>query len=316
MAYNPEGQTVFEGFVNALTLNLAGLTKTVGPVLNISNQVRLVFSYVDSSGDTSIVGLRLSTDWAEDLVSQERWGIIQRILSSGGATPEDADSLRDDYLRENAQPETDEQQSFGGNTSEPTLDLQILGYVHRLQNYVYNSTTTGAQDLSAKIAAVVAAEPNGYLSSATGFIAANTFQVAAYDNDNKVAWNIIKELVAKGDANNDRAIFGVYEDRTVHYQPVVEQIDYYQALSDPAQRIATESGLVVAPWDVRPGRWLFSTDFLVGRVPNTTALRSDPRAEFIEGVTYRAPWALTLRGSKIRRIDQKLAKLGLAGIGG
>ena len=312
----PEGQVVWEGFVNRITLNLGGLTKTVGPVLDIYNRVRLVYSFIATGLANPELGIRASTDWADDLDSQARWGILSRVLSSGGATPEDADSLRDDYLRENAKPETDENQNIGGNLSEPTMDIELLGYVHNLQSYIFNSTATGATTATEQLQAILDAEPNDFITHAWGFLTTNDLAVSAYDNDDRIAWNAIKEIVAKGDALDNRYLFGVYADRTPVYGPVVDQIDYFQALSDPAQMITTRSGQRVAPWDIKPGRWLFTSDFMVGRVPETTQLREDPRAEFIESVTFQSPWTVSMRGSKVRRLDQKLAKLGLAGIGG
>lgn len=316
VTYNPDGDTAWEGFVNRITLNLGGLTKSIGPVLNIANKVKLIYSFIDSEATSPVIGLRASTAWAQDTNSQAKWGVLERVLSSGGATPTTATSLRDDYLRENAQPESDEDQNIGSSLSEPQITLECLGYVHYLQTYSYNSTTTGTTSLSAKLAAVLAAEPNTFLSHSNKFIEANALLVAAFDNDNRVAWNVVKELVSKGDDSDNRYLFGVYADQMPHYAPVVDQVDYLQYLSDPAQTVTTSTGVRVPPWDVKPGKWIFSPDFLIGRVPQNAALRDDLRMEFIESVTYRAPWDLAIRGGKVRRLDQKLAKLGLAGIGG
>ncbi len=313
---DPDGLTVWEGFVNRITLNLGGLTKSTGPLINIANKVKLIYSYIDTDATAPVLGIRVSTGWAEDSASQARWGILEKVLSSGGATPTTAASIVDDYLRENAKPETDEDHNLGANQTEPTMDLELLGYVHRTSTYLYNSTTTGTTNLSAKLLAVLDADPNSLLSTDTRYIETNALQVAAYDNDDRLAWNVVKELAAKGDALDNRFTFGVYADRLMHYRQVEESIDYYQALADPAQQVLTPTGQVVLPWNVLPGKWLFATDFLVGRVPDETVLREDPRAEFIESVVYRLPWSLTIRGNKVRRLDQKLARLGLAGVGG
>ncbi len=313
---NPDGLVVWEGFVNRITLNLGGLTKSTGPLLNIANKVRLVYSYIDTSADAPVLGIRVTTGWSEDTASQARWGIMEKVLSSGGVTPTNAAAIVDDYLRENAKPETDEDHNLGGNQSEPTMDLELLGYVHRFGTYIYNSTTTGVMTLRNKLIDIIGDDPNDLISSDTSHIGTNTLSVPAWDDDDRVAWNVIKEMTAKGDAADNRYLFGVYEGRKVHYSQVEDSIDYYQALSDPAQRIITPTGQVIAPWDVQPGKWLFASDFLIGRVPDATNLREDPRAEFIESVVFRTPWSLTIRGNKVRRLDQKLARLGLAGVGG
>jgi hypothetical protein len=41
----------------------------------------------------------------------------------------------------------------------------------------------------------------------------------------------------------------------------------------------------------------------------------DPRFEFIENVTYRAPWAFFHDGRKQGRLKQTLARYGLTGVG-
>lgn len=315
VSVDSDGQTVWEGLVNRVTLYLGGVTKSVGPLVDIANRVRLVYSYIDASGELPELGLRLTTDWAEDARSQEKWGVLERVLAAGGLTPENADGVRDAYLRENAQPVTDEDQNIGGGDG-PTMQLDCLGYVHFLSTYVYTSGASGQIDLSGKLINVLDAEPNGFIRHEWPFVTGNNLPVAAQDNDNRVAWNIVKALVGLGDEEDNRYLFGIYANRMAHYAPVADSISYNRLLSDPAQRVTTPGGQTILPWNVLPGRWMFSPDFLVGRVPKNTELRVDPRAQFIESVAYRAPWSLSIRGGNVRRLGQKLAKLGLAGIGG
>lgn len=314
VTYSPDGVVIWEGIVNSIKLNLGGLTKTIGPVLDIANKVRLIYSYIDTTLGSPITGLRLTTDWASNTTSQARYGIMEKILSSGGATPTNADEIRDLYLVENARPGRSEELTFGGGGA--SMELECIGVVQFLQTFTYNSTTTGAQNLSAKIQAVLGADPNDFIAQTFSYLNANTLQVAAFDNDNRIAWNIVKELVAQGDASNNRWLFGVYADRLARYAQMVEQTDYQQSLSDPGQKVFTPGGTIVEPWYIFPGRWLQVTDFMVGRIPDSTSLRDDPRYMFIESVTFRAPQTVVLRGGRVSKLEQKLARLGLAGIGG
>ena len=57
------------------------------------------------------------------------------------------------------------------------------------------------------------------------------------------------------------------------------------------------------------------TDFLPGMVAPTD-LYEDPRAMFIEGVTFAAPGDLSVRGGNLETLPQVLAQLGLSGVGG
>lgn len=317
VTYNPAGSVVWEGFVNSVALRLGELSITRGPLLNIANRVRLTYSWIDPAAGIAI-GARAQTDWNDDFDSADRYGNLERMLSTGGVEPTNADILRDLYLEENRRPETSQQISIGGGGGgESSISIECLGYIHYLNTYTYNQTlTTGTIDLSAKLQAVLSADPNGYLSGSFANIARNTTPVRAVDNEDHKAIGIVKDLMANGDGNLNRYLFGVYADRMPEYRAVVEQVDYTRRLSDPAQTILTPGGQIVEPWDVQPGRWLFYNDFLVGRVENSTAMRDDPRAVFLESVTYEAPRTLRLNGNRIRRLDQKLAQLGLSGIGG
>lgn len=311
---SPDGEVVWEGFVNAMRLSWGGLTKIKGNLLDAPNMVKLWYSLILPGSSQDEIGFRIPTDWVENLAAQQKYGIIQRVLSGSGMTQETAESLVVDYLNEFSEPQID--QDWSG--AEPALELDCAGYVRWTEAYVYDfsSSSAGAVNLSQKLIDVLAEEPNGFISTDTRFIATNTLQEAAKEADDRTAWDIIKTLIAKGDAADVRHLFGVYADRMAYYGPVADEVTYQQRLTDPAGRFTTPAGAVVQPWDIKPGKWLFAPDILVGRVPDDTALRDDPRATFLEEVTYRAPYTVELRGSRTRRIDQRLARLGLAGIGG
>lgn len=312
VTYSPDGIVVWEGFVNTVKLSLGPLSKTIGPLLDVTNRVRLVHSFISAGGQD--IGLRISTDWADDTTPQDKYGIFEKVLATGGASIATAEQLRDQYLVENVNPPRSEEWTLGGQGV--SMELECAGYVRLMEHYAYNNAGTGAQNLSVKLAAVIDAEPNDILTSANGIIEANTLQVGVRDNENRMAWNVVKELLALGDASFNRTLFGVYAGRQSRYRAVVEQTDYLQALSDTSQQVTTPGGSVVEPWYVLPGKWMRVTDFLIGRVPDTDELRDDPRFMFIESVQFTAPYSLTLRGGKVDKLSQRMARLGLSGIGG
>lgn len=73
VAYSPDGLVVWEGFVNSVRLTLGGLQKTIGPVLEIANNVRLTYSFIAAGGVN--IGIRVTTDEVDDYESQARYGI-------------------------------------------------------------------------------------------------------------------------------------------------------------------------------------------------------------------------------------------------
>jgi hypothetical protein len=313
VAYSPDGVIIWEGITNSINLKLGGLSKTIGPVLDIANYVRLIYSFIAAGGLD--IGFRATTVGAEDVDSQARYGIMERVLSTAGATSTEADAIRDLYLLERSRPGRSEELTIG-NASGPSMDLECVGFAQFLSTYTYAITSLGTQNLSAKISDVIAAHPSNLFTAGGAYIETNTLQVQVFDDDGRTAWNIIKELVSRGDASNNRWLFGVYADRQAHYYPVVDEVSYMQTLSDPGQRVFNAAGGTIEPWYIKPGRWLRVLDFMAGGIPDTTDLRDDPQCLFIESVTFRAPQMVTLRGGRVSRLDQKLARMGLGGIGG
>jgi len=310
-----EGQVkIWEGFVDSVDGNLGGLSVTRGPLMDVANRVSLVYSTVDTSTSPPTMGVRARTATVNDTDSQSRYGIIERVLSAGGVSSSIVEDIRDTYLAEHKEPQTSQQVNIGGSSSEASVTVNCLGYVHWLAAYTYSNTTTGTQNLSTKLQNILATDPNSIFSTDYSKITTNTLQVAAWENDDDVAWGLVKGLVAKGDASSNRYLFGIYNDRQARYEAMPTEIAYQQRLSDPEMRIETLDGQRVFPWNVLPGKWLFISDFLIGRV-TASDLRFDPRALFIESVTYTAPWGLQVSGGKTDKLAQRLAQLGLSGVG-
>lgn len=316
--YDPSLDKIWEGFVNRVKLGVGSLSVTRGPLIDVGNRGFVMYSTVDTSTTPPTVGMRETTATAENTDSQDKYGIIEKSISVGGVAPTDATQLRNTWLAENALPETG--QTFNsGSGSTPNVTIECLGYVHWLNLFTYNDTTSGTREISAAIADIFnyeAASVNGMFSTDLSGIVTpgSTVSVNRYTNDNNTAWNRIKFLVSHGEGNDDRTLFGIYNDLKPQYDVIPTDTAYQQRISDPKQRIETPQGLEVKPWNVLPGQWLLYTDFLVGKVPPANK-RDDPRYEFIESVIYTAPWGLTHTGNKAGTLSQKLAKLGLAGAG-
>jgi hypothetical protein len=316
VTYDDALGVAWEGFVNAFTASYGPLEIKRGPLLQIGNETNLIYSTMDTSVTPPTVGLRAATGWADDTTSQADYGILQRVLSTGGTTAADAAQIRNMWLAENAQP-LNSHNWTSGKGSTPRVKVECLGYVHWL-NYVYNQTAvSGTGNASTKVAAILNATNNpnnSWLPYDVAHIATNALQVPLWENDNRIALDILKEIAARGDGSLNRWLFGVYEDRKAYYQAAPATVEYYHSLSDPAQRITTPPGQPVYYWNVRPGKWLLFNDFLVGHSAPAN-MRDDPRYMFIESVTYSAPWGLRLRGGRAETLAQLLAQKGLSGIG-
>jgi hypothetical protein len=303
--YNPSLEKRWEGFVNTVSVIFGPLSFTLGPLRDTVN--RDVLKFNDFSTGVSDI-----TSVANDTDSQAIYGILYKVLSGGKVSSTTADNLRDTYLQENKYPEAAQALGAPGDIS---ITLECLGYGEML-NYPYRNTGDSTYTLREKLIDVINDEPNSIFSSDTSRIDANTLSVFEEEKEYRMGLDVVKELVAMGgDGNNNRTIFGIYEDQTPVYGEIPATVKYNQRLSDMGINIKTATGQVVEPWEVEVGQWVMFTDFLVGRdVPNDT-FRTDPRIMFIESVTFTAPNDIQLGGGKTDTLSQKLAKLGLGGLG-
>lgn len=307
-------QLIWEGFINSITLNQAGLSILRGPVTSIANRVYAIYSGVDVSVYPPEIGVRKKTPTFNNTLSQEDWGIWYEILSLAGVTDSNADQLVEMYLSEHAEPEVSSNFSF--SRGEISLSIECLGWSHTL-NYPVNITDdTGLVDISTRIQEIILEQPNEWISDNFNRISDNTTTVPYYENDDQLALEQIRGLTAMGDTLNNRHIFGVYADRQAVYEQASQEIDYVIELSDPNQLIHNMAGAVIDPWQVRPGKWVFFSDVMSNLGPVAGELHRDPRTLQIEQVQFdtRTPFAISLSGGHTSRYEQRSARLGLRGM--
>jgi len=304
---------IFEGFVNKISASAGAATIDHGPMTDVANRVRVVYSTVDTSVDPPAVGMRVPTAWAENATSQARYGTLEEVLSTSGQTADNAEQMRDTHLADYAEPKHKQTLTFPAH-GQSSITIEVLGYIRKLEQYVYNQTTTGGlYDLSTKLAEVLAAQPDSLFG--TGSIATNTIQVKRWENDNNVAWGLVKSLAEIGDTSDNRYTFGIYENRRPVYAQVPTDVDYSHSIFDPEQGIMSRYGGTLKPWNILPGRWLEFTDFMTDQRA-ASSLQEDPHMMFIESVTYSTPWNLTLHGGRVDTISQQMARMGISGAGG
>lgn len=303
----------WEGLVNRVTMNVGGYNMNVGPYLDIANKVKLAYSIFLQLGGGNATGIRVATDYTSDALSIARYGILVKVFSVGGVDTSAVANLQALLLERYSQPPRSEDLNLPGDTGLTYFDLKLecVGYAHLFQKYSYNSATTGTQNLSAKLAAIVAAEPNGLFSSS---VTTNTIQVPAYENDDAEAWGLIKGMIAMGDVSLNRYSFGVYENRRAVYKPVSNSVVYIRPLREGAAVIQDAHGGLLQPWEVRPGGYVLVTDLLPGK-PTASTLNDDRRAIYADTVQYRMPDSLVINGAHSFKVEQRLAQLGISGVG-
>lgn len=307
-----DGVPVWEGFVNGVSINFGALTYKVGPLMDIGNRVWVTYAPLDTTVTPPVAGDTTESTIAENIPSQLSYGIIEKIMDVGQVTDEDAERYRDTWLSEYSMPKSSKDISLGGG--DTSISIELIGFGAWLEAYMYSNASELFTTASEKIRAVLAANPNTNIFSIDyGLIDYNAYLVQEASLErNKTAQSVIDEIVPLGDANNNRWIFGVTDNRRVYYKAIPTTVDYYQRLSDPSQTIYDKGGNIVYPWMVRPGKWLYLLDFLAGgSIP--ADLKEDPRAIFIEEVSFDMPWGLSIRGGMIKNLDQLLAQKNMTG---
>jgi len=318
-----EAQVIrWEGRVNQVLVTAGGVRWSWGPLLQVGNRVAVRYTITDTTTTPPTQGEQRITAWGNNDDSQYRYGISQTILSAGALTDAQATQYRDLWLADYAWPSLTTDVSLGGSSSQAVVQYNAVGYSAWL-NYPYNNyvangnySITGTQNLSAKIEAILDADPNAFFSSANADITANTLQVIAHENQDRKAWDLINGLVDAGDAAFNRYTFSVKEGRRAVYAPIPSEIEYQVSLSNAGQwQVRALTGAPVRPWAVEPGKWAVLTDILPGMEhPTTNAERlRDPRYMFIERVQMTLPDSVQIQSGQILTEAQAIAQWGLGG---
>ncbi len=312
--FNESQQLIWNGFINQIQINSGTYSVVIGPLTNIANRVRVDYQAMSYNTNPPIGGGDASTAVVDDKDSQDQYGILEIHISGGQGLAADMTQLRDTYLAEYANPERGQQINLD-QPAPTSVQIEMLGYGALLGRFYFSQSGTSTQNASAKVAAILAAHPTVIFN--TDGIEANTLQVPVFSLGDKSGLDELRDIVAKGDASDNRYRFGVYGGRTAVYQAIPtapDEITYYHILSDSGQHIETAENAEVYPWNLQAGKWLNVLDFVIGVNGTVTDLRQDLRSMYIESVQYSAPGTVTITGGKVAKLAQKLAKLGLGGI--
>jgi len=218
VVYNDADVVIWEGFVNRVTANLAGLSVTRGPLLDIGNRLSVTYAKQEVVGSEIVTTQNLTTIIADSSTSNLKYGIFEKIVGAGTVWEDtQADEIRDTWLAERAEPEMSKQ--FVGGANPPSVTIECLGWVHFLGNYVYNADEVGVGlnvsiEASDKLINIIDGDPfmvafngdpNGLFDAdGNGEIADNAMLFARWEDQNTTAWGLIKDIVSAGSIAGDR----------------------------------------------------------------------------------------------------------------
>lgn len=304
--YNEAQSVIYEGFVNQITIKGGGVSVIIGPLMEVTNRLRVVFTTVRYNTLPPIGGITKYTYEAEHAASIAKYGILYECVNGGTCHEVVANSIRDSYLRNHREPKGDQDIELPGGAVFG-VEISLAGYGAWLGRYTYQQLFSGTEALSDKIRSVIQFDPNSFLSDDFINISPNGLQIPINDDDERTAETIIADLVMQGDGNGNRYLFGIYQGRKARYNPAPTTIKYTFSVEDPSQRIF-EKDVEVKPWNVEVGNWIRVVDLLVGE-PVPVDPRTDKRNMFIETMTYTAPYSVSLNGTELDILPKALAML-------
>lgn len=323
-----EGVTVWNGFVNQITLNIGGTSISRGPLLDLANRVAVAYTpYVDITVSPPQTGEPTTTVFGEDLVSQSRYGVFEFIVSGGtlidnstyigGSTPPDhASMIRDAYIADYRSPAV----TYNINTSasgEPiVISMECRGYVEFMNKYIYLDSNTGYVTAPQKIISVLQASPNNVFSQdITGISqkAQHLFIVRREETQYRTAKSIIDEIVSLGDASGGATYFMILDRRRAYYDSVPSEVSYVVDLTASDGWITTAGGQLVEPMSIVPGRRIKISGLIAAAASGD--LDDDPTVSLITAVRYTMPNQVEISGSRLDKVSRLIARAGIA-IGG
>lgn len=325
-AHSPAMDKVWEGFIDEVRINVGPLAYTVGPLMDVGNQLLLIWSRTQENWDkpSSSTNYHITIPTTDAMKSQDRYGVIWKALNAGTCTLNGSADVVEKFYRYNLAPKKS-WDVRSGRGQLPTVDVRCLGYVHWLNWYIDDWDDfwlSGYEYINVHISRILSANPNSsWLAIDETYLQTNASSMPDALPPDMTALEQIKEAMTWGSGSPDyqRWLFGMYNDFQVHYEQAPEYGDLEYEIHLEDDRLAVQSahtavGARVQPWHVKPGKWVILSDFLPGlTVSDAFGYYDDPRIGFVEEVRYTAPHALQLKGADFDRMDQFMNYWGLRG---
>jgi len=247
--YKPDG-----GVVDFTQIGVAGKSQMYVGIMEMSlaaGNVGLRLYCTTASGeiyaDAAVFQLapaRAETGWYEDVVSQAEYGLMEEIVSQAGITDAAADALTVQTLKNRAWANTQPGGEIAANDGRADqLDLVFLGHVYLLRNRM-----TGLRGESTA-STIIQALLNNVPELGIDVIADNSLVVAIDDREVYDAWSLILDVTRLGDAEGNRWICGVGNERRFYYRRADDNIMAHAH----AGRLQAGGGGPLEGWLAMPG---------------------------------------------------------------
>lgn len=292
----------WEGMISTITVD-DGKSPISRSIANTYNWVKVLYSTVDYSQATPVLGQQKETSPAIASTSLNTYGQRQLYYSAGGMSDTNATYLREALFNKYQDPRTLSTGATVGQTSgvgDAEVTLDAAGYWETLDKRFYIDTFTAATSpIDQVIQDVIdpfGAPYNSFLSpDSTSGLVPNALTQSRYQDKAITIQQYLNKLCGLGHSGYyGPSFFGVYENRICYYTPYPVDKKYTMRRLDPLERIFdAATGYEVLPWLVRPAQIINIPDILPNGLTYADDV-TDVRSFVIGEVTFTAPNKITL----------------------
>lgn len=287
-----DGRVTFKGLINSMRLSYRGDVHTI-TLDGMANKIACWYS--PGQGQPATL-----TSFYSDAESIARYGTKTLILSPRGYLSASAAAQRAQAkLAQVAWPRSIPGDLGPYDGGRGQLEVEIIGLARTLDWDPYNSTDTGTENASTAVTNTL----SGAEFVSAGTIESNTTQVAIAA-EYQGRWERIEDIAENDDSGEDeRWLAGCYaSDELDYYQSDETAVTYWRSMKNRERITYDEDGTTTVPAPlVEPGKILYIQDAMAGQ-PQSSSLRQDPRAAFIESVRYDSS-GVRLSGGRLRGRD-------------
>jgi hypothetical protein len=233
---------------------------------------------------TELAGERQDTGWSENTDASAEYGVMEYMLTLGGAAPEAAEALRDRELTAFAWPRS--RKMGGGATSSredlAALEVSVAGYWETL-NWTYRATSRIAT--ASDLVTTVVGESEFVTA---GRIETNEMRVKAdCEPVPKRRGDLIEDIIKQGDLDGNIWQGGVYAGQKLVYEAAPTAVRYLER----GDGVLTNLGRTeVVPSLMEAGFLLLDESAPSGgQPPGTSGVWDDPRVGYVDEVRFVAP---------------------------
>ena len=204
---NEDGQVVWWGMVNKVTIPHE--EKQVG--LSLDRMVnRANVQYTEVNENTTVAGITAQTGWADEVVSQNEFGVRERLLSSKAQSLTQATALRSTQLSLYSKPIPALEMGNGSR-----VVLECIGWWDTLDWKYYQNTTASLVETTTQASAIVTS--CGQFLTQTLILNASGVQTnQARDENLRTGLTEIEAILKAGDSTGRMMTATVTKERALH----------------------------------------------------------------------------------------------------